>query len=313
MSILRKFRPYFTRAWLRELFAARSERGPYRFLVSRFERVNSPDLAARILETDLFRTQLTPVRPPVETAGPYLVIAPHQDDEAIGAGGTLLLAARAGAEIHVLFATDGAQPLGGQTPASMVEMRSKEADEVCRRLGATRHDLGIANLDPRPGPGQIRALRDLIGEVRPAVILTPWLLDLPPKHRMANHLLYLAHRIEPLPECEVWGYQVHNGLIPNACVDITEVAEEKRDLIRLYRSQLELAQAYDHLGLGLAAWNSRFLPTGPEARYAEVFTTLPAAEFTRLASRMYDGNLTDVYGKEPGIAAVMGKLRREIG
>ena len=71
MSILRKFRPYFTRAYLRELFAARSERGPYRFLVSRFERVNSPDLAARILETDLFRTQLTPVRPPVETAGMF--------------------------------------------------------------------------------------------------------------------------------------------------------------------------------------------------------------------------------------------------
>lgn len=312
MSILRRLRPYFSRAYLRELLAARSERGPYRFLVKRFERINSPDLAARVLETDHFRTQLTPVRPPVETAGPFLVLAPHQDDEAIGAGGTLLLAARAGAGIHVLFVTDGAQAFEGRSPESMVETRSREADEACRRLGATRHDLGIDNLDARPGPDHVRALSDVIREIRPGAILTPWLLDLPPKHRMVNHLLHLAHAANPLPDCEVWGYQVHNGLIPNACVDITEVAEEKRELIRIYASQLELDRAYDHLALGLSAWNSRFLESGTEARYAEIFTTLPLVEFQRTAGRMFGSDLRDVYGKDVDLAAAMTRLTREM-
>jgi LmbE family N-acetylglucosaminyl deacetylase len=246
----------------------------------------------------------------VETAGPYLVLAPHQDDEAIGAGGTLLLASKAGAEIHILFVTDGAQNLGGRSPAEMVEIRSQEADEVCRRLGATRHDLGIDNVSMRAEPDHVRRLGDLVREIGPGVILTPWLLDYPDKHRMVNHLLHLAHEDRALPDGEVWGYQVHNGLIPNACVEISEVAEEKRELIRVYQSQIELVTAYDHLGMGLSAWNSRFLAKGRGERYAEIFTALPMAEFQRLAARLYGGDLSDVYSSYPGIVDVMKRLSR---
>ena len=41
------------------------------------------------------------------------VIAPHPDDEVIGAGGTLALHARQGDRVHVLVAFDGAAALPG--------------------------------------------------------------------------------------------------------------------------------------------------------------------------------------------------------
>ncbi|PSQ88213.1 MAG: hypothetical protein BRD45_07035 [Bacteroidetes bacterium QS_8_64_10] len=36
-------------------------------------------------------------------------------------------------------------------------------------------------------------MADLVGAMQPDVVLAPWLLDAPPKHRLANHLLWLAN------------------------------------------------------------------------------------------------------------------------
>ena len=120
-------------------------------------------------------------------------------------------------------------------------------------------------------------------------------------------------KAEGVPACHIMPILLPEANAPHAALidRNSDSVEIVRELIRRYRSQLELAQAYDHLGMGLAAWNSRFLPNGPEARYAEIFTTLPATEFVRLAARTYGGDLRDVYGTEPGLAAVMGKLDRE--
>ena len=41
----------------------------------------------------------------LDKGGPILVVAPHPDDETLGAGGLLLRAAAAGREIHWLIVT----------------------------------------------------------------------------------------------------------------------------------------------------------------------------------------------------------------
>src|SRR5258705_520985 len=59
-----------------------------------------------------------------------LVIAPHPDDE-LGCGGTLLLHARAGDEVHVAYVTDGrGSGVGGLTPDEMARRRKEEAAAV---------------------------------------------------------------------------------------------------------------------------------------------------------------------------------------
>ena len=60
-------------------------------------------------------------------AGPWLVFAPHADDESFGMGGSIALAAQAGIAVHLVVLTDGA--LGG-TQHDLVAIRKQEAQQA---------------------------------------------------------------------------------------------------------------------------------------------------------------------------------------
>ena len=290
-------------AHTRRLLALRAERGPYRFLVRRWDQVSDIDLAVRVLGTEFFKPELVPLELPINRLRSILVLAPHQDDETIGAGGALLLAARAGVKLDVLYLTDGAieKPSYAATSRDAVNIRNAEAREVCDRLGATMHHLGLSNVRPEPTVEDLDRLNALVRGVRPDVILAPWLLDAPAKHRLVNHLLWLANRRAELPECEIWGYQVHNTLFPNGYIDITTVADEKRRLLECFKSQNLHTTRYDHLAMGMAAWNARILDS-TEPRYLELFFALPLKELLRLVEQFYFTNLRATYR---GHAAVL--------
>jgi LmbE family N-acetylglucosaminyl deacetylase len=241
-------------------------RGRYRFLVRDWAAVPDIELAARVLAAEGFTDQLEPDRLPVEQLSRVVVVAPHQDDETIGAGGLLLKSRDAGASLTALFVTDGVQlslarQIGGEDgAATLAAEREAEARQVCEVLGADMHALGISNPKPAPSLSDLEEMAGVIRDARPDVLLIPWILDAQVKHRMTNHLLWLANRYRLLPDCEVWGYQVHNSLYPNGYVDITDVIEEKRKLLGLFRSQNLHMRRYDHFALGMGAWNSRYLP-----------------------------------------------------
>ena len=96
----------------------------------------------------------------------------------------------------------------------------------------------------------------------------------------------------------MWGYQVHNSILPNGYVDITNVAEEKRKLLEYYISQNNHVKRYDHLTMGMAAWNCRFLPdykADSVARYVEVFFALPLHEHLKLIESFYLPDLDATY------------------
>lgn len=95
---------------MRQLFALRAQRGPYRYLIRKWANISDVDLAAKVMSTEFFRRELTPVSLPISNANTILVLAPHPDDEVIGAGGALLLASKAGVRIDVLYLMDGAAP-----------------------------------------------------------------------------------------------------------------------------------------------------------------------------------------------------------
>ncbi|MCW5960608.1 MAG: PIG-L family deacetylase [Pyrinomonadaceae bacterium] len=298
---------------LSRLFAARAAAGPYRFLIRNWQAVSDLELAADVLSIEIFRNRLEPARLPVEKFRSFLVLAPHQDDGVIGAGGTLALARRAKAEIDIIYVTDGEQR--GSTfqkiGRSSIEIRKAESKTVCRRLGAGFHELNISNLLPEPAKKDVEKLRDLIAEKKPEVVLTPWLLDSPPKHRMVNHLLRLAEKCGGLGDFEVWGYQVHNSLLPNGFVDITETADEKRELIEIYESQNKSFYRYDHQAMGIAAWNSRYLGRSSEQKFAEIFFALPKAEFLRLVGRFYLKDMNQTYLGEKGLIESLNHLETQ--
>jgi N-acetyl-1-D-myo-inositol-2-amino-2-deoxy-alpha-D-glucopyranoside deacetylase len=108
-----------------------------------------------------------------------LLIVPHPDDEGYSAGGTLALAARAGAVVHVLCATRGE---GGEiadpalaTPETLPAVRAGELAAACRILGARPPRF----LDYRDGMRAEVNLAEAVGvivrairAVRPHVVIT---------------------------------------------------------------------------------------------------------------------------------------------
>jgi LmbE family N-acetylglucosaminyl deacetylase len=295
--------------------------GRYRFLVRDWSAISDLELASRVLGIESFSEQLEPVALPVENLGKILVIAPHQDDETIGAGGLLIKAANNGAAISIVFVTDGVQRglakrLGMQdAPERLAQLRDAEARRVCDALGADMHQLGISNPDPRPTIAELDRLSELIAGIEPDLILIPWMLDAQEKHRMSNHLLWLADRRNRLRDCEVWGYQVHNAIFPNGYVDITDVADEKRRLLSEFASQNLHMRRYDHFAMGMGAWNSRYLPeelADGVARYAELFFTVPLREHLDLIASFYFRDLQTTYRGHKKVIAGISPLHAQV-
>ena len=269
-------------------------------------------LPTAILASEPFRTLVRPVPLDPTTRRRLLVLAPHQHDEALGAGGTLLMARAAGARTQVVYLTDGAEK--GDESGS-VAVRSKEAADACEWLGAERADLGLSNIRVDPTRAAVERLASLIHDFQPDALLVPWLLDGTAKHRMANHLLWLANHGSPLPATEVWGFQVNNAFDPNAFVDITEVAEQKRKLLELYRSQNEKLLSFDHIGMGLSAWNSKWLPKNKgshEPRYGEIFVAVTLRDHLDLIEQHYFADLSSTYLGFETIQRGMGEIHRAV-
>jgi LmbE family N-acetylglucosaminyl deacetylase len=299
-----------------------TKRGKYRFAVRNLLALDDIDLVAQVISTETFRRILQTTPLPIGEIKSVLVLAPHQDDELIGAGGLCLRLRDNAIDCTIAFLTDGAERSlgkrqgGAMSVADVVKIRGEEAREVCRRLGAGYEELDISNLDMNVGLEHVEKLSSLIERLRPSVVLSPWLLDSAPKHRVANHLLWLACKSHSLPDFEVWGYQVNNALFANGVLDITEHIEEKIELLKLYKSQNELLRRYDHQAWGLSAWNARYLPSksgDSRDRYAEIFCMLPRAEFLSLVERYYTRDIPRTYLGNIELSDAMGKLHRKLG
>jgi LmbE family N-acetylglucosaminyl deacetylase len=279
------------------------------------------DLVSGMLSTETFRRVLHSQPVPIGEAKSIMVLAPHQDDEMIGAGGLCIRARKQGVKCSIVFLTDGAETgLGRQhgkveSPKDVVKMRAAEAQAVCERLGAEYLELGIDNIGLTTSVSHVDHLASLIRERKPEVVLLPWLMDGAPKHRMANHLLWLASKRGNLGNFEVWGYQVNNSPLANGILDTTDEIEEKIDILKLYVSQNELLRRYDYQAWGLSAWNARFLPSknhDPKARFAELFCMLPLKEHLNLVEKFYFKNLDRTYLGHNAVTFNMRALHNKI-
>lgn len=290
---------------LRRLNTAFARVGPYRFLTRRYFGTNDIATTSRIIEIEGYRHDVVPQPLPIASVRSLLLLAPHQDDEVIGAGGALICARNAGAKISILYVTDGEQY------GISSDVRGAESKAVCEQLGAAMLELKLSNIQPAPKKADLEKLNEIIHSVKPDVILAPWLLDGAPKHRLVNHLLWLANQLRPLPKLEVWGYQVQNNLLPNGFIDITEVADEKRELLGYFKSQ-NADRHWDHVSMGLAAWNSRLLSKSPKPRYSEIFFALPAQELIRNIEKFYFADLETTYLGDASLISHLSSLHQSI-
>ncbi len=89
----------------------------------------------------------------VRAGGPLMVLAPHPDDEALGAGPLLAALARTGAEPHLAFVTDGSAShpdAPGWSPRRLAGARRWEGRRAAVALGLRRPPVWLGWRDAAP-------------------------------------------------------------------------------------------------------------------------------------------------------------------
>jgi N-acetylglucosamine malate deacetylase 1 len=220
-----------------------------------------------------------------------LVISPHADDEAIGAGG-ILWAHRAAAEIHIVVLTDGTGygfvaktgKTVEQAKAELVETRKQELLKTAKALNAASVSfLGFTDRAMAVNEASVLQLRTVLESVRPDVVILPWFLDGHPDHRAANVLFAKAcYNRSAL----VLGYEIWSVLDPNAYFEITDHLDAKLTLVKNYVSQLKEVD-YLTFAQGLA-WvrGYQLVRSKRQKKAAEAFVALPAEDYCSLVNEV---------------------------
>lgn len=130
----------------------------------------------------------------LDTKGPVLVVAPHPDDEVLGAGGTIARLAAAGREVHVAIVTRGRSEVFG---AEQIETVRREAEAAHAHLGvAQTHWLGFpaAELAEQPHGQLNRSLGALVAQLDPGLLLAPHPGDIHLDHQLSFLSALVASR-----------------------------------------------------------------------------------------------------------------------
>lgn len=179
-------------------------------------------------------------------AGRVIVVAPHPDDEAIGAWELMRLLRQRGVAITVIVASDGgaSHPESRRWPrARLVRERQRESRRAMRALGlapAAIRFLGLADGALSAEPARLeRAIGAAVRRVRrPAMIVGPTPTDAHEDHRaVARALAALPHAGALRLGYRVWPAADAPGPAHGAVpLDGTAMAIKRR-IIRSYRTQ----------------------------------------------------------------------------
>jgi LmbE family N-acetylglucosaminyl deacetylase len=187
-----------------------------------------------------------------ERLSPILVLAPHADDEVLGAGGAIARALEAGASVHVIFMAVGALKHWGLPEAPTLSERLAETEAVAKRLGFTYElfpegEEKVERLDTIPQQQLVDYLEDAYNRVQPRLLLLPHGEDFDQDHRATHTAACAAAR--PIPQSlnkffppNVMTYEMpkvwsNPGFRPSFYVDVTATIEDKLDALGLYATQ----------------------------------------------------------------------------
>lgn len=198
-----------------------------------------------------------------------LFLAPHPDDESLAAGGLLQRAVSAGAEVAVVFASDGDKNpwpqravekkwrICARERARWGERRRAEALAALERLGLPGTsavmlgfpDQGFTAALLSPNNPPLAALVEVITTFQPSLFIAPSLGDRHPDHNALAVIARLALDEAGYREsdCRVIHYVIHSKGQPPAGTRITfslesHEIEQKRHAILAHDSQMILSR-----------------------------------------------------------------------
>ena len=176
-----------------------------------------------------------------------LVIAPHNDDEVLGVGGTMAKLASEGNEVIVCEVT------AGDLQNEMVQLQKREALESHKILGVSKTifmNLPVVGLKEMPTREINAAFLKVIEEIEPEIVFIPHIGDMHIDHRMVVEAAMVALRPVSAPKLKaIYAYEtlsetdwntpsINNVFLPTVYFDISDYLNAKLEAMKCHKTQL---------------------------------------------------------------------------
>ncbi len=212
----------------------------------------------------------------MKSSGTILALVAHNDDQVIGAGGTLAKYAAQGKKVKTIIFSYGEGSHPHWKRDVIVKTRVQESVKADKIMGCS----GVAYLGLSEGKflaeckpqGGLRAIVDLVKQERPELVFTHSLDDPHPDHRAVFHIVQELVRKKVI-QCDVYSFEIWNPLrirrrnVPKLIVDISDFFETKIKAILAHKSQ--------KMTIGVLFWNiwlkAKWYGLKTGYSYAEIF------------------------------------------
>lgn len=179
-----------------------------------------------------------------------LVIAPHPDDEILGAGATIAKMVAQGTDVSVVIVTKGMEPKFSEEMVRQTRAETKAAHDLIGVEETIYLDLPAAELDSVSEAELGRTISDVVHKINPDILFIPFCGDVHFEHQkvaLASMVASRPHRdnfpakvlaYETLSETNWNAPYLSASFIPNVFVDVSQYLEIKIKAMRCFESQL---------------------------------------------------------------------------
>jgi LmbE family N-acetylglucosaminyl deacetylase len=170
-----------------------------------------------------------------------VVVGAHPDDPETGCGGTMARYAALGYEVVALYLTRGETGIRGKGPEETAAIRTAEAEKACKILGARPVFAGQVNGSTEVNRERYEQFNAILAPEEPDIVFAHWPIDTHPDHRVASLMAYQAWQTAR-KKFQLYYFEVESGaqsqnFAPNTYVDISSVADKKRNACFAHESQ----------------------------------------------------------------------------
>lgn len=207
-----------------------------------------------------------------------LLLAPHADDESLGAGGTL---AKYPKNFDVVCLTNGIKGLKNLPPEEAKKVREEEFLTAMKIAGVNSAKvLDIQDRDVIAGYDELSKIDVSDYDY----IFLPNLIDTHKDHKSVAILVKKLLENKPHKEnIQIIFYEVWSALaLPNRFIDISETIDIKAKMLEAHKSQMALRN-YLPASVGM----SQYRALVPNVKNAEAFLALDEKTFKKLVKEIY--------------------------
>ena len=132
-----------------------------------------------------------------DLAADAIIFSPHQDDETLGCGGTIIRKREAGAEVKIVFMSDGSQSHHHWMDESeLIALRQTEAIKAARTLKVAQQDVVFFGFRDgelsKSATEAIALVEELLRQNRPQQVFVPYFRETHPDHLATNKIVLTA-------------------------------------------------------------------------------------------------------------------------